>query len=196
MNRIRQTAVAVAALVTAIAVTPALAQSDTLGVPGPVAFLGQDYNLSWTSQPSEAYVKQEYVPAGQSPQTFTEMILVEAVSGDMTPMQAAATQIKSLEARKPNDPVVNYQIIENEGAGEVMLDFVVSDLKADPIIVEWNAYRYMRLADGNGVALFAVSRRGYGEEGARALLGSLTQVRAQVIKELATYSVPAIRMAP
>jgi hypothetical protein len=196
MNRIRQTAVAVAALVTAIAVTPAFAQSDTLGVPGPVAFLGQDYNLSWRSQPSESYVKQAYTPAGQSPGTFTEMILVEAVSGDVTPKQAAATQIKSLQARKPNDPVVNYQIIENEGAGEVMLDFVISDLKANPMLVEWNAYRYMRLTNGNGVALFAVSRRGYGEEGARGLLGNLTQVRAQVIKELATYSVPAVRIAP
>lgn len=194
MIRIRSLAVLVATLVTAM--TPAYAQSDMLGVPGPITFLGQDYNLRWTSRPSETYAKQEYVPAGQSPETYTDMILVEAVSGDVTPMQAAATQVKSLETRKPSDPVVNYQVIENEGAGEVMLDFVISDLKADPIVVEWNAYRYMRLADGNGVALFAVSRRGYGDEAARAFLGSLSETRGKVIKELVTYSVPAISMAP
>ncbi|MFN3500651.1 MAG: hypothetical protein ACK4ZJ_00175 [Allorhizobium sp.] len=194
MIRIRSLAVLVATLVTAM--TSAFAQSDMLGVPGPITFLGQDYNLRWTSRPSKTYVKQEYVPAGQSPETYTDMILVEAVSGDITPMQAAATQVKSLEARKANDPVINYQVIENEGAGEVMLDFVVSDLKADPIIVEWNAYRYMRLADGNGVALFAVSRRGYGDETARAFLGSLSETRAQVIKEVVTYSVPAVSIAP
>jgi hypothetical protein len=195
MIRIRSTAVAVAAFAAAIAMTPALAQSDTLGVPGPVSFMGQDYNLTWTSQPSEAYVKQAYTLADQSAETFTDMILIEAVAGDVTPMQAATTQIQSIEARKPNDPVVNYEIIENQASGEVMLDFVVSDLKADPIVVEWNAYRYMPLADGDGVALFAVSRRGYGEEGARAFLGGLGEMRSRVVNELATYSSPAVSIA-
>lgn len=196
MIRIRSTAVAVAALVTSIAMTPAMAQSDTLGVPGPVSFMGQGYNLSWTSQPSEAYIKQAYTPADQSAETFTDMILIETVAGDVTPMTAATTQIQSLEARKPNDPVVNYEIIENKASGEVMLDFVISDLSADPIVVEWNAYRYMSLADGDGIALFAVSRRGYGEDGARAFLGGLGEVRSEVIKELATYSTPAISITP
>ena len=196
MIRIRSTAVAVAAFATAIAITPAFAQSDTLGVPGPVSFMGEDYNLSWTSQPSDAYFKQAYTPADQTPETFTDMILIEAVVGDLTPMAAAATQIQSIEARKPKDPVVNYEIIENKASGEVMLDFVISDLSADPIVVEWNAYRYMPLAEGDGVALFGISRRGYGEDGARTFLGGLGEVRGEVIKELAAYSTPAISVAP
>ena len=47
---------------------PVLAQdvTDYLGVPGPIAFDGTDYLLSWSSQPNAQYTKQEYVPAGQA----------------------------------------------------------------------------------------------------------------------------------
>ena len=70
------------------------------------------------------------------------------------------------------------------------------DVKADPIVVEWNAYRYVPLPKGDGVALFAVSRRGYGEEGARAFLGGLGTMRSQILKEFATYSTPVVSIAP
>ncbi|MGE8106639.1 hypothetical protein ACQKP1_23405 [Allorhizobium sp. NPDC080224] len=187
---------AVASTIAAMATTPVWSQSDMLGVPGPVSFMGQDYNLVWTSKASEDYVKQAYIPAEQKVETFTDMILVEAMTGNLTPMQAAAAQIKSIEGRKPDDPVVNYEVIENKARGEVMLDFVVSDLKADPIVVEWNAYRYVPLPKGDGVALIAVSRRGYGEEGARAFLGGLGTMRSQILKEFATYSTPLVSIAP
>ncbi|WP_245945042.1 hypothetical protein [Pelagibacterium lacus] len=172
--------------------TPALAQSDLLGVPGPISFQGQDYVLAWTSQPSDAYFKQEYVPAGQTVQAYTDMVLVEAVAGAITPAQAAALQVQSLAARKETDPVANHEIIHNDATGEVLLDFVVSDLSADPILIEWNAYRYMPLAEGEGVALFAVSRRAYGDEGAREFLGSLGAVRGEAINALAVFDIPTI----
>ncbi|EKF61549.1 hypothetical protein QWE_00055 [Agrobacterium albertimagni AOL15] len=187
---------AVASFIAAIAITPVSAQSDMLGVPGPLSFMGQDYNLVWTSKPTEEYVKQAYIPAEQKVESFTDMILVEAMAGNLTPMQAAAAQIQSIEERKPGDPVVNFEVIENKARGEVILDFVVSDLKADPIVVEWNAYRYTPMAKGDGVALFAVSRRGYGEEGARAFLGGLGTMRSQILKEFAPYPAPAVSIAP
>lgn len=171
---------------------PALAQSDMLGVPGPFTFQGQDYALAWTSQPSDSYFKQEYVPAGQTVEAYADMVLVEAVAGAITPMQAAASQVQMLTARQETDPVVNHEVIQNEATGEVLLDFLVSDLGADPIVVEWNAYRYMPLAEGEGVALFAVSRRSYGEDGARAFLGGLGALRSEAIAALATFDAPAI----
>ncbi|WIY52050.1 hypothetical protein O9Z70_11220 [Devosia sp. YIM 151766] len=181
-------AAAMAVLLTA----PALAQTDMLGVPGPILFQGEDYALAWTSQPSDAYFKQEYVPVGQAVETYADMVLVEAVAGAITPAQAAASQVEMLASRKDTDPVVNHEIIRNEVTGEVLLDFLVSDLSADPILVEWNAYRYLPLAEGEGVALFAISRRGYGEDGVRAFLGDLGTVRGEAINALATFDIPAI----
>lgn len=184
-----------AAALAIVMMTPAFAQTDMLGLPGPISFQGQSYALAWTSQPSEGYFKQEYVPEGQSVEAYTDMILVEAVAGAITPMEAAAVQVQSLTARKETDPVVNHQIIQNDATGEVLLDFVISDLSADPIVVEWNAYRYMPLAEEDGVALFAISHRGYGEDGARALLEGLGAMRGEAVNALATFDVPAIAIA-
>lgn len=181
-----------AAVIMLAALTPSLAQTDLLGVPGPLTFQDDDYVLAWSSEASESYLKQEYVPEGQTVERFEDMILVEAVGGSMTPMDAAAAQIRMLEGRKGSDPVVNYDLMQNEATGEVLLDFLISDLSADPVIVEWNAYRYQKLADGDGVALMGISRRGYGEEGATAFMGGLGPMRSAAIAALTTLPFPAV----
>src|SRR5690606_16933669 len=91
---------------------PAFAQSvtDYLGVPGPVSTGGEPYFLGWSSQPSSNYVKQEYFPAGQSPERYDSMALVEFVSGDITPIDAARAQVDSLQKRKSTDPLVNMDL--------------------------------------------------------------------------------------
>ena len=185
-----------AAAIAVLTLMPIAAQSDLLGLPGPISFQGEDYTLAWTSRPSDNYVKQEYVPAGQQVETYRDMILVEAVTGALTPIDAAASQIQSLEVRKGVDPVLNYELIRNDAAGEVLLDFLISDLEADPVIVEWNAYRYQALGDGEGVALVGISRRGYGEDGAKSFMTSLGAMRNDTIDALANLSFPAVSMAP
>ncbi|MFC3704715.1 hypothetical protein ACFOOL_08080 [Devosia honganensis] len=181
----------------ALLVAPALAQQadDMLGVPGPISFQEQDYVLSWTSRPNPDYIKQEYVPQGQTVETYSEMILIETVVGAITPIQAAALQVQSLDARKGTDPVVNHQIMQNEASGEVLLDFVVSDLSVDPVVVEWNAYRYAALPGSEGVMLFAVSRRGYGQDGATQFMSGLGALRSEAISALTAQPLPEISIA-
>lgn len=185
-------------MLAALAAGPAAAQNDAtdrLGVPGPIAFEGTDYALAWTSQPSDSYFKQEYVPAGQQPQSYTDMFMVEAVTSGVTVENAVLAQIGMLDQRQGSDPVVNYDIIRNDATGEIILDFLVSDLNADPIVIEWNAYRYASLEDGDGVALYAISRRGYGDE-ARTFLEGLGGWRMATINALAQLDVPAVTPQP
>jgi hypothetical protein len=92
--------------------------------------------------------------------------------------------------------VANYDIRQNEATGEVLLDFLVSDLAADPVVVEWNGYRYAPLAEGEGVALFAISRRGYGEDGARSFMGGLSAMRGEAINALSALELPTIVIIP
>ena len=184
------------AAIAALMLMPSSAQSDLLGVPGPIPFQGEEYALAWTSQPSENYFKQEYVPAGQQVETYQDMILVEAVFGALTPMDGAASQVQSLEARKGVDPVLNYDLMRNDTTGEILLDFLVSDLEADPVIVEWNAYRYQTLGDGEGVALVGISRRGYGQDGATSFMSGLGAMRSEAIDALANLSFPAVSISP
>lgn len=192
--RMKHTLAAAAMMLLAL---PALAQSteDRLGVPGPVLFQNKSYELKWSSQPSPTYYKQEYVPADQAVETFTDMFLIEALTQPMRAIDSASAQIRMLNGRKGTDPVVNYNIFRNEKTGEVLLDFLISDMKANPIVVEWNAYRYAPRQGGDGVVLYAVSRRGYGEADAKALLQGLKSWRVGIINALASFKAPPVTVA-
>jgi hypothetical protein len=89
--------------------------------------------------------------------------------------------------------MVNWEIIRNNTSGEIILDFILSDSRAD--IVEWNAYRYARLGKEGGVALFAISRRAYGDE-ADDFLVALRKSRLAAIKALAAFNAPILRPKP
>lgn len=166
-----------------------VAQEDAVGAPGPFVLEGTSFDLVWTSHPTETFYKQEYVPEGQSVEAYDEMFMVDVLTTGVTPDEAAHAIVTSLQERKASDPVVNFEILKNEATGEVILDFVLSDSSGEAVIVEWNAYRYVPLH--NGVAMFGISRRGYGD-GAADLLRGLKDARATSIGALAELELPEI----
>jgi hypothetical protein len=88
--------------------------------------------------------------------------------------------------------MVNYNQITNPTTGEVLLDFLLSDSSGVTPILEWNAYRYAKL--GDGIALYAISRRAYGDD-IEAFLAQLSQVRKDNINGLAEFDLPPITPA-
>jgi hypothetical protein len=183
-------------LLSGTATLPARAQpaTDLLGVPGPISFQGTQFDLAWTSHPADGYFKQEYLPAGERLERFNQMFIIEALESS-TPDAAAAAQVDMLEKRKGSDPVVNYAVLRNDAAGEIILDFILSDSSTGTDIVEWNAYRYAPLDGHRGVALYAISRRGYGE-GTLDFLQELKQSRPPAIDALAAFDAPPLKPSP
>lgn len=180
----------VALAIAAVALTvPALAQNDAVGIPGPITFEETAFALAWTSHPSEVYYKQEYLPEGQAPENYAEMFMIDVLIEGATPESAAADMIAGLDQRKAADPVVNYAMVANEATGELILDFLLSDTSSGTVIVEWNAYRYVPY--GDGLALYAISRRGYGDD-ASGFIGGLAEWRAAAIQALAEMELPAV----
>lgn len=167
----------------------AVAQEDAVGVPGPFVFEGESFELAWTSHPTETFYKQEYVPAGQSVEAYSQMFMVDVLTDGTSVGQAAGTMVDGLKQRQASDPVVNFALIENEATGEIILDFVLSDSSSGTVIVEWNAYRYVPLEDG--VAMFGISRRGY-DEGASELLKGMKGWRMGTIEALAGLELPEV----
>jgi hypothetical protein len=170
---------------------------DRLGIPGPIAFDGADYALAWSSHPSPAYYKQEYLPAGQVTASYTSMLIVELVTGGASVASAVAAQTRMLNARKATDPLVNFALLQNQKTGEVLLDFVLGT--ATPRrVVEWNAYRYApyRASNGQeGVILLAISRRAYGDDDAKTFLGGLKQSRVATMNAFARLPLPVVKLA-
>lgn len=142
---------------------------DFLNIGNKIHFAGKDYHLAWSSHPNETYYKQEYVAKGDKVEHYKRMIIIDFLEGDIKPKKAVETYIKSFEQRKKNDPVVNYQVLEN--GDEYMLDFILSSPSEDGKavkILERNVYHYYLInspkAKKKGLLLFAVSDRAYTKE--------------------------------
>lgn len=168
---------------------PALAQEDAIGIPGPLSLEGTEFTLAWTSHPAPTYFKQEYLPAGETVEAYSQMFMVDVLTEGKTPESAAADMIASLDQRKADDPVVNYAMVANDATGELILDFLLSDSSSGTLIVEWNAYRYVPY--GEGMLLYAISRRGYGDA-ASDFIGGLGDWRNGTIAALATMELPEV----
>lgn len=171
---------------------------DYLSIPGPVVFGDTSFELAWSSHPNANYYKHEYLPSGQTLEKFNEMVIIEVITGEMTPEEAVNTKVKELANRKNTDPYANYDVIENPKTGEFILDFIVSDSNGnEATIAEWNAYRYVKLQDKSdkaGVMLFAISRRAYGEN-INDFLTILKENRKSGISMLSTYSIPNVTIS-
>lgn len=157
--------------------------ADRIGVPGPIRFGDTDFALQWVSTPSPELYKQDYVPAGQRVQRYDSMVLIDVRPLGAGVAQTVRAMIEQIDARKATDPVANYDVLVNEGRGEVLLDFVISARDTSGLIVEWNAYRYFPGPGGQGTTVVAISRRGY-DDAARAFLVDLKTRRQQDISTL------------
>jgi hypothetical protein len=153
-----------------------------------ITFNGTKFALAWSSHPSPTYYKQEYLPAGQSPERFTDMLMLEAVSSSLTPKDAFDAKVAELTSMKRSNPYVNFETSYHKESDEYLLEFVITANAADGKtieIAEHNVYRYKKYTGAKGaigVVLFAASKRGYGTA-APAFVRSLTKETRKVLAE-------------
>ena len=170
---------------------------DYFNIPG-LAFSKINYILSWSAHPADNYYKQEYLSANEKSETFTKMMMLEAVVGDISLPNAVKAKINELEQRKKTDLLANYQVIQNPATGEYILDFIMSQSAGGKTVVaEWNAYRYMQLsntAGKKGILLFTYSRRSYGDA-VPGFLKVLKTERLNNINVLSAYKMPVLKIA-
>ncbi|AUM75784.1 hypothetical protein [Paracoccus jeotgali] len=186
-----------AVLAATLWLAPVQAQTtDHLGLPGPITLAGDSFALAWSSRTADNYIKQEYLPAGETPDNYSRMVSVETVTGGVGVMDAVRAQTETLTRRKATDPLVNMEVIQNEATGEALLDFIVSSRnEAGEYVVEWNVYRYAPLAVGErgaGVMLFGISHRASGNDAAKTFLQELPVLRPTRIKALAAAPLPEL----
>lgn len=147
---------------------------DYLSTGKEIIFGNIKYNLAWSSHPSVNYYKQEYITEKDTLEKFKKMILLEVITGKPKLREVLDSKVAELKKLKESDPMVNYEMFEKDG--EIMLDFILSKNMSDrndADIVERNVYRYKSFAVTNGeegVLMFGVSERAYGEDIDRFLL--------------------------
>lgn len=120
---------------------PAITTTNWLGLSS-LSFDEVKYELAWSSHPLPDYYKQEDLPSGQNVDNYKQMMLVELLLNGSEVKTAINAQVAMLKQRKATDPVVNFSIMENPKAGEILFDFIMQGkTSSGEPIMEWNGYR-------------------------------------------------------
>ena len=166
-------------------------------IPEMLIFDSVQYKLMASYHPNDMYYKQEYIPAHESADHFNRMVFIDVAIVDATPREMLDTKAKELQDRKKNDPVVNYEILENKDKGECVLDFILSDGNGNKTtVVERNVYRYKSYSDRagrRGVLLFAISQRGYDKD-ITVFFRNLKNNRVDDINKVGAYNISDIEV--
>jgi hypothetical protein len=198
MNTVKKTALAILLMAGTIPVMHAQGKHDYLHVPGPITFDGEVFYLSDTYHPQRYYYKQEYIPAGQQPDSFVSLFTIDDLVDTTTAKEAFKKKIAEIRAIKKTDPVAHYTGFEHPDKGEYLLDFVLSSVQNGALqLVEWDVYRYVDRKDKNGhtqTLCYAYSRRAYGAN-ITPFMKDLINYKRHVTDYMTTYSLPEVRVS-
>lgn len=170
---------------------------DYLSIGKQLNFNNGKYDLKWSSHQSENYYKHEYLKQGEELGTYHNMLLVEAIEGDLKIKDALKAKISELENRKKWDYVANYQVYENKNKPtEGIIDFVVSDTMTT---YEWNLYRYQVQKGNNNksiMVLFAYCYRDSlnDDNDLKKFFGHIKEKKEDLINKLQSYSIPEVKI--
>jgi hypothetical protein len=170
--------------------------NDYLNIPGPINLNQKEYNLVWSSHPNENYFKQEYLSSNENINKYSSMILIDFIKDDFNLKDIVDQKVSELKEMKKTNPVVNYQIFENNG--EYILDFLISENSKDGkeiLIAERNIYRYKTVNNdkNKGVLLFAMSERGY-PENMDSFFNNLKTNTSKLIETVGNYKLPDVEI--
>lgn len=167
------------------------------GIPTILNFNNTNYKLLASYHPNEVYYKQEYVPTNETGEHYNTMLIIDFVITDKPTLSIVQHKEMEVTARKKNDPVANYEQLENDDLREYMLDFMMSEGDGEKLtLVERNIYRYKTYTDKSGktgVLLFGLSQRGYGD-GLKSFFTSIKENRINDINKVGAYQIPSINI--
>lgn len=165
-----------------------------------ISFNGTKFRLAWSSHPTVQYYKQEYFPAGQSPEKFTDMFLLEVVTSSLTPKDAFDAKLAELKALKQSNPYISFETFHQAQTDEYLLDFIITANAADGKtiqIAERNVYRYKKFTGAKGetgVVLMGVSKRSYAEAASAFVKGLTAETKKDLADKVKRFAFPSMRM--
>lgn len=170
---------------------------DRLGVKGPLEFNKIKYNLAWTDKPNANYYIQEYLPDGEKPEKFNQMLTIHLFDTDIEIKEAVGLKLKELEERKKTDGVCKYMVTESPDGKEFIVDFLLGESKDGQMtIVEFNVYHYKRVKINKkkeAIVVYAFTKRSYGED-IRNFFSTLKEDRTKYLNEMISAVIPNVTM--
>ena len=103
----------VAPVLLSLSVSAAGAAIDYLSVPGPISINQSNYDLAWSSHPKDNFYIQEYVPAGETPEHYSNMVLLQVFIGSKSAKDVVGALVKIIEERGRTDPIAHHELFQS-----------------------------------------------------------------------------------
>ena len=168
---------------------------DYLGMGKEVVFNDKKYILSWSSNPSTNYYKQEYLINANESNPKRSMIITECLDANISLNDAVEYKKNELDKRKKWDFVANYTVYTNEDKkDEAIIDFVISDTMTN---YEWNLYRFQKQKGKDNksrLVLFAYSFKDSLNDNSdlKVFFDNIKNNRVKMINSLQSFKIPVV----
>ena len=170
---------------------------DRIGISGPLKFNSTYFNFVWSDKPNETDYIQEYLPKKQSTENFKEMLTIHLFVTDIPLTEAVNQKIIELNMRKQTDITCNYKANYSSDKKEIIVDFVLSEIKNDVVnIAEFNIYRYKQVDLENnkkGILIYAYTKRSY-KNNIDYFFNNLGSIRDKALKTMNSTEMPTVKI--
>lgn len=139
---------------------------------------------------ADAYVN-EYIREGETLDNWQKLIGVYYFPTNAPPQTAVQ---KLSEVVKRSDPGADVRIIDTDNKNEAMIDFFVKS-RTNPMVEEYDIFRYARSADGKGLMTYQFALRCYGNQAIEEFKKN-TADKQKWIKQVMNSDFPALVKDP
>ncbi len=172
------------------------AAKERLGVSGPLQFNKTSFHLAWSDKPNETYYVQEYMPTGENPEHFNQLLTINLFNR-LVPIEDAVKQkAYELTERKKIDATCNFAVTKSKDGQEYMIDFILSEGTGDKAITEFNIYHYKQIETSDkkqALAVYAYSKRSYGNS-IPLFFKNLQAERPALLQAMSAAPIPDIKL--
>jgi len=167
---------------------------DYLSIGDSITFNQKEYHLIWSSNPVQNYCKQEYLPDSSSLDNYHDMIIVEAIKGNLSIDDALNVKIQEVnESSKKSHFMIPWKVYPGEN--EKVINFCISDGGS---VYEWNLYRYIKQKNKKGeyLVLCAFSYRDslLTNEDRQSFINRITEDGDNYVKALLEVKIPQVKI--
>ncbi len=139
-----------------------------------ISFDGQTFYVAYHKAEGDKSVT-EFLPKGENLDSWVHLVALRTLPGEDNPKLAALGLIRTL---KYQNPEAQSAMIQHPSSKDVIVDFVT--WPKDGKFIEFNIFRYSKLAKNKGLLLQQYAQRAYGDK-TTAFLASLKGERQRLV---------------
>lgn len=139
-----------------------------------ISFDGQIYYVAFHKSDGGKSVT-EYLPKGGKLDSWVRLVAIRTLPGEENPKLAALGLVRTLKLQNPQ---AQSAMMQHPSSKDVIVDFVT--WPQDGKFIEFNIFRYSKLAKNKGLLLQQYAQRAYGDK-TNAFLASLGSERQRLV---------------